>query len=106
MNAERHYDDEALITLACADAATTAKDLHLRTCRPCADAFLAFRNITTSMKETAVWSAPLKHREPSEEFAERLRREQAEDWVRQLTGVGREAWERRLAARPNWNTEP
>jgi tetratricopeptide (TPR) repeat protein len=72
MNAERHYDDDALITLA-VDPATTASDLHLRTCRPCANSVATLRDVTSAMKEEVVWSAPIKNSEPRMETVEFLR---------------------------------
>ena len=74
MIVERHYDDEALISIAqTSETADGARDPHLVTCTTCADALDSYRAISDILADESVWQIHELRSEPSRASVERLR---------------------------------
>jgi tetratricopeptide (TPR) repeat protein len=74
MIVERHYDDEALISIAqAAEAAHGVRDPHLVTCSTCADALESYRAISDVLSDESVWQVQELRTEPSAASISRLR---------------------------------
>lgn len=108
---ERHYDDEALISLIETNRAAT--DTHLPGCEPCSDKIESFRMITDILCEEEVWDARVIHTEavPTtiatlRAFADRMTDEdtRAEAMLQELLAGPREEWMPRLTEHPEWRT--
>lgn len=108
---ERHYDDEALITLIEADRA--GSDPHLPSCIVCREKLDTFRTISDVLHEGDVWDTQVVRRDPVPEtianlraFADRMAFEDtaAEAILPELLAGSREEWMPRLMAHPEWRT--
>jgi tetratricopeptide (TPR) repeat protein len=106
---ERHYDDEALISLLSSNRAGT--DAHLPSCAPCSTKVDSFRTITGALRDGDVWNQRELRTEavPStiatlRAFADRMVDEdaRAEAILAELLAGPRETWRPRLAAHPEW----
>ncbi|HEV7239431.1 MAG TPA: hypothetical protein VGQ36_09335, partial [Thermoanaerobaculia bacterium] len=71
MMVERHYDDEALITLIEADRA--GSDPHLPSCIVCREKLDTFRTISDVLHEGDVWDTQVVRRDPVPETIANLR---------------------------------
>jgi tetratricopeptide (TPR) repeat protein len=108
---ERHYDDEALISLL--ESNREGRDAHLPSCDPCASKLESFRMIADALHDADVWDtrelrteavpatiATLRY------FADRMVDEdtRAELILTELLAGERESWLPRLHLRPQWWT--
>lgn len=108
---ERHYDDEALITLLESDRA--GNDAHLPSCRRCSDKVDSFRTIAGALRDRDVWDQRDVRTEPVAStiatlraFADRMTDEdtRAEQFLAELLAGPRESWMPRLDEHPEWRT--
>lgn len=108
---ERHYEDEALISLLESDRA--GADLHLPSCPPCSDKLASFRTISGLLQEADVWDARELRTDPVpstvallRRFADRMADEntRAEAILPELLAGPRETWMPRLHEHPEWRT--
>jgi tetratricopeptide (TPR) repeat protein len=108
---ERHYDDEALISLIETDRIHS--DAHLPSCPTCAEKLESFQMIADALEERDVWDTRDLHVEPVRatinalrSFADRMTLEdsQAEPVLRELLAGPREEWMPRLRHHPEWRT--
>ncbi|HYI08237.1 MAG TPA: hypothetical protein VEK57_04120 [Thermoanaerobaculia bacterium] len=108
---ERHYDEEALISIL--ESNRGRLDAHLPSCIPCASKLESFRMIADSLHDADVWDARELRTEavPAtiatlRAFADRMVDEdtRAELILAELLAGGRESWLPRLHARPEWRT--
>jgi tetratricopeptide (TPR) repeat protein len=106
---ERHYDDEALISLLGSNRAGT--DAHLPSCAPCSTKIDSFRTIAGTLRDGDVWDQRELRTEavPAtiatlRAFADRMVDEdtRAEGVLSELLAGPRETWRRRLQERPEW----
>lgn len=106
---ERHYDDEALISLLSSNRAGT--DAHLPTCPPCSTKVDSFRTIAGALRDGDVWNQRELRTEavPAtiatlRAFADRMVDEdaRAEAILGELLAGSRETWRARLDAHPEW----
>jgi len=108
---ERHYDDEALVTMLASGAETS--DAHLAACGECAEKLDTFRCVTDALTDGATWD----QREVSEApnagtiatlraFADSMAAEDtaAEAFLAELLAQPREMWKPTLSARPEHRT--
>ena len=111
MMVERHYDDEALITLIDGDRART--DTHLPHCAICTGKIDTFRVISDALHENDVWDSQEFHLAPVpatianlRAFADRMAFEDAaaDAILAELLAGSREEWMPRLMAHPEWRT--
>ena len=108
---ERHYDDEALISLIETNRADS--DIHLPSCKPCSAKIESFRMIADALCDQDVWDARPVRTEPVSAtianlraFADRMTDEdtRAEVILRELLAGSREEWMPRLQEHPEWRT--
>ena len=108
---ERHYDDEALLTLMEGDRSRS--DAHLTSCPACSDKVDSFRTITGALHRHDVWDSADVRRDavPAtianlRAFADRMSFEDtaAEAILPELLAGPREEWMPRLLAHPEWRT--
>jgi tetratricopeptide (TPR) repeat protein len=108
---ERHYDEEALISLL--ESRRDRTDAHLPSCDPCAGKLDSFRTITAELKDGDLWDKREVRTEavPAtistlRAFAARLTDEdtQAEAVLPELLAEARETWLPRLQEHPEWRT--
>jgi tetratricopeptide (TPR) repeat protein len=108
---ERHYDDEALISLIETNRAET--DAHLPSCQPCSAKIESFRMIADALCDQDVWDARPVNTEPVpatianlRAFADRMTDEdtRAEMILQELLAGSREEWLPRLREHPEWRT--
>ncbi|HEX8254913.1 MAG TPA: hypothetical protein VF846_17340 [Thermoanaerobaculia bacterium] len=111
---ERHYDEEALISLL--DSRREASDSHLLSCPPCAEKLESFRDLALALHDSDVWESQSQEQlrvdaVPStvatlRAFADRMADEgtRAETYLTELLAGSRETWMARLAEHPEWRT--
>lgn len=108
---ERHYDEEALISLM--EAGHDAADAHLPSCTLCAEKLESFRMIADALHDRDVWDTHAVSAEPVpatianlRSFADRMSIEDraASDILTELLSGARETWMPRLRERPEWRT--
>jgi tetratricopeptide (TPR) repeat protein len=106
---ERHYDDEALISLLGSNRA--GSDAHLPSCVACSTKVDSFRTIAGALRDRDVWDKRELHTEavPStiatlRAFADRMVDEdtRAEAILVELLAGTRETWRSHLQAHPEW----
>jgi tetratricopeptide (TPR) repeat protein len=111
MMSERHYDEEALITLLERDR--HADDPHLSACEPCSETLESFRLISDALHDQNVWDKREVRTEaiPAtianlRAFADRMTNEDthAEAVLTELLAGPREEWMPRLREHPEWRT--
>lgn len=111
MTVDRHYDDEALISLMGSDLARA--DDHLPSCPVCAEKLESFQMIAAALEESDVWDSRVLDVEPVRStiatlraFADRMSFEdtQAEAILCDLLAGVREEWMPRLRQHPEWRT--
>src|SRR5688572_14424395 len=109
MMIERHYDDEALISLLGSNRAGT--DAHLPSCVPCSTKIDSFRTIAGALHDGDVWDQRELRTEavPAtiaalRAFADRMVDEdtRAETILAELLAGSRETWRPRLQEHPEW----
>jgi tetratricopeptide (TPR) repeat protein len=108
---ERHYDDEALISLIESNRADS--DVHVPSCKPCGEKIESFRMIADAMTDRNVWDSREVRTEgvPAtiatlRAFADRMTDEdiRADAILRDLLLGSREEWLPRLEQNPEWRT--
>jgi tetratricopeptide (TPR) repeat protein len=108
---ERHYDDEALVTML--DSGAHASDPHVSACGECADKLDGFRLVVDALHDPATWdqrefdAAPNPHTIATlRAFAGNMAAEDAaaEAYVADLLAGPRSSWMARLAAHPEYRT--
>ncbi len=106
---ERHYDDEALISLI--ETNRDAADTHLPNCPPCSAKIEAFRMISEALCEEDLWDSKALRGEPVpatianlRSFADVMSDEdtRAEAILQELLAGSREEWMPRLNEHPEW----
>ena len=106
---ERHYDDEALISLI--ETNRDAEDAHLPNCAPCSAKIEAFRMISDALCEEDLWNTSALRSEPVpatianlRSFADVMSDEdtRAEAILQELLAGSREEWMPRLNEHPEW----
>lgn len=106
---ERHYDDEALISLI--ENNRAAADTHLPQCAPCTEKIESFRMISDALCDEHLWDTSAIRREPVpatianlRAFADRMSDEdtRAEAILQDLLAGSREEWMPRLNEHPEW----
>ncbi len=111
MMVERHYDDEALLTLMEGDRVRS--DAHLPSCTVCSQKLDTYRTITGALRHHDVWDKADVRRDPVpatianlRAFADRMSFEDtaAEAILPVLLAGSREEWMPRLMAHPEWRT--
>jgi tetratricopeptide (TPR) repeat protein len=111
MMVERHYDDEALISLMETDRLRS--DAHLPSCTSCSEKIETFRILADAMQDQDVWDTRQLRLDPVPEtiatlraFADRMAAEDTTaDWIlAELLAGSREEWMPRLRAHPEWRT--
>jgi tetratricopeptide (TPR) repeat protein len=111
MIVERHYDDEALISLLASDRLHA--DAHLPSCSSCTAKLQSVRAIAGTLRDSSVWDTRRLPSQPSRTtignlraFADRMTYEdsRAETYLRDLLEGPRETWMARLHAHPEWRT--
>lgn len=109
---ERHYDDDALLTML-ASAAGTATDPHLRSCGECTEKLDTFRIVTETLRDAATWDKREVNEAPNPNtiatlraFADTMAAEDsaAEAFLADLLAGPRETWMATLAAHPEYRT--
>jgi tetratricopeptide (TPR) repeat protein len=115
MIAERHYDDELLISFL-GNSAALARDPHLSSCRTCTETLTSFRTIAETLGQEAVWDLRDVRTEEApavastvanlRAYADEMSREdaQAEQWLEHLLAGPRDTWMPRLLAHPHYRT--
>ena len=114
MIVERHYDDEALISIAqAAEVADGVRDPHLVTCSTCADALESYRAISDVLADESVWQVQELRTEPSAATISRLRnfaQRQQDDsasgaaLVETLLTLPSESWLATVRVKPEYRT--
>jgi tetratricopeptide (TPR) repeat protein len=108
---ERHYDEEALISLL--ESRREATDTHLPSCPPCSGTLESFRTISGALRDADVWDKREIRTEavPAtiatlRAFADRMADEdtRAETILTELLAGPRETWMPRLQEHPEWRT--
>jgi tetratricopeptide (TPR) repeat protein len=108
---ERHYDEEALISLL--ESRREATDTHLPSCPPCSGKLDSIRTIAGALRDRDVWDKREIRTEavPAtiatlRAFADRMVFEdtKAEAILTELLAGARETWMPRLQAHPEWRT--
>lgn len=111
MMTERHYDDEALVTMLAAGA--DAADAHLETCTECAEKIATFRGVTNALRDGATWDKRAVDHTPNANtiatlraFATTMASEDtaAERFLAELLAGPRESWIPTLTAHPEYRT--
>ena len=109
--AERHYDDEALISLI--ETGRTGADVHLPSCKTCREKLDSFRDLSGILHDASVWDRKLLNEEPVPStianlraFADRMTAEdtRAEAYLNDLLAGPREEWMPRLQQHPEYRT--
>lgn len=114
MIAERHYEDEALVSLLEKSGVEGAsRDPHMASCRTCTETLDTFRMIARTLRDRDVWEPRELDSQPVPQtiaalraFANDMTREDAhaEAYVAALLSGPREQWTANLAARPQYRT--
>jgi tetratricopeptide (TPR) repeat protein len=106
---ERHYTDEALISLIESNRASS--DRHLPSCEPCSAKIESFRMIADALCDQETWDRPSREPVPAtianlRAFADRMTDEdsRAEAILQALLAGSREEWMPRLLEHPEWRT--
>lgn len=108
---ERHYDDEALISLI--ENNRAAADTHLPQCSPCTAKIESFRMISDALCDEEIWNTSAMRSEPVpatianlRAFADRMADEdtRAEAILQELLAGSREEWMPRMHQHPEWRT--
>lgn len=106
---ERHYTDEALISLIETNRADS--DRHLPSCQPCSAKIESFRMIADALCDQETWDRPAREPVPAtianlRAFADRMTDEdsRAEAILPKLLAGSREEWMPRLQEHPEWRT--
>jgi tetratricopeptide (TPR) repeat protein len=111
--ADRHYDDEALISfLEAGDPKAAAADSHLLACSPCNETYTTIRTLAETMKLDEVWDprslpdASAHTLTTLRSFADQMAREDAAaDLVLEsLLATPRETWTAQVEANTGWWT--
>jgi tetratricopeptide (TPR) repeat protein len=111
MMVERHYDDEALISLI--ETNRAGLDAHLPSCKPCSEKLQSVRAIAGTLHDASVWDTRPLREEPNRTtianlraFADRMTFEdtRAETYLHELLDGPRETWMAKLHAHPEWRT--
>lgn len=111
MMVERHYDDEALISLMETNRAGT--DTHLPSCPVCSEKMKSVRALAGTLRDRAVWDTRHVTEEPNRNtiatlraFANRMADEdtRAEAYLRDLLDGPRDQWMAKLHAHPDYRT--
>lgn len=109
MTVERHYDDEALISLL--EAGRDQADAHLPSCTVCRDKLDSFGMIADALHDGDVWDTRAAAAAPAtittlRAFADRLSAEDtaAAAILPELLAGPREEWMPRLREHPEWRT--
>lgn len=111
MIAERHYDEDALVTML--DARALESDAHLATCGECAERLEDFRLVTECLRDAATWDQREVASAPNANTIATLRAladtMAAEDaaargHLTELLAGPREMWMAKLSAHPEWRT--
>ena len=111
MMTERHYDDEALVTMLAAGA--DSSDAHLGTCTECTEKVVSFRSVTGALRDAATWDKRRVDETPNPNtiatlraFATTMAAEDtaAEAFLASLLAGPRESWLPALAAHPEYRT--
>ncbi|MFL6246613.1 MAG: hypothetical protein ACJ74H_11350 [Thermoanaerobaculia bacterium] len=106
---ERHYDDEALISLI--ENNRAAADTHLPHCAPCTDKIESFRMISDALCDEQIWDKQSVRFQPVpatianlRAFADRMSDEdtRAEAILQELLAGSRDEWMPRLSEHPEW----
>ncbi len=104
---ERHYTDEALISLI--ETNRAASDRHLPSCEPCSAKIESFRMIADALCDQETWDRPAREPVPAtianlRAFADRMTDEdsRAETILQELLAGSREEWMPRLQEHPEW----
>jgi tetratricopeptide (TPR) repeat protein len=106
---ERHYDDEALISLIENNRATA--DPHLPNCPPCSAKIESFQMISDALCDQDMWDITAARKEPVpatiaslRAFADHMSDEdtRAEAILQELLAGSREEWMPRLEEHPEW----
>lgn len=106
---ERHYDDEALISILEANRDTS--DAHLPSCTPCTKKANSFRTISSALRDHDVWDKRELRTDarPStiatlRAFANRMVDEdtRADEILNELLAGPRESWMATLEQHPDW----
>lgn len=108
---ERHFDEEALVTML--DAGAPAPDPHLDSCGECTEKLHSFRLVTGALRDAATWDKREYDLSPNPNtiatlraFATNMAAEDAaaEAFVADLLAGARETWMGKLAAHPEYRT--
>ncbi len=111
MMVERHYDDEALISLMESNRAGT--DTHLPSCSVCSEKLKSVRTLAGTLRDRAVWDTRHVAEEPNRNtiatlraFANRMADEDthAEAYLRDLLDGPRDRWMAKLNLHPEYRT--
>lgn len=111
MMVERHYDDEALISLI--ETNRAGLDAHLPSCKPCSEKLQSVRAIAGTLHDASVWDTRPLREEPNRTtianlraFADRMTFEdtRAEAFLREMLEGPRETWMAKLHEHPEWRT--
>lgn len=108
---ERHYDEEALVTML--DSGANASDPHLGSCARCSEAFDSYRLVTATLRDAAMWDKRVIDETPNPNTIATLRAfaanmaaqdSAAEAFLADLLAGPRETWTATLAAHPEQRT--
>jgi tetratricopeptide (TPR) repeat protein len=108
---ERHYDDEALVTML--DAGAHASDPHLGACGECSEKLDSFRLVVDALHDAATWDKRDLSDAPNprtiatlRSFADTMAAEDsaAEAYLADLLAGPREGWMTKLRAHPEYRT--
>lgn len=106
---ERHYDDEALISLI--ENNRAAADTHLPNCPPCSAKIESFQMISDALCDQDIWNDTAARKDPVPStianlraFADQMSDEdtRAEAILEELLAGSREEWMPRLEEHPEW----
>jgi tetratricopeptide (TPR) repeat protein len=108
---ERHYDEDALVTML--DARVLEADAHLANCSECAERLEDFRMVTETLRDAATWDQRSVNTAPDENtiatlraFADNMAAEDAAaaSHVSDLLAGERGTWMAKLNFHPEWRT--
>ena len=108
---ERHYDEEALVTML--DVAAPTPDPHLENCGECAGKLDSFHLVTGALRDAATWDTKAVDERPNLDtiatlraFATNMAAEDsaADAYLADLLAGSRETWKAKLAGHPEYRT--